>query len=110
MKDKDLKGDGQGEGSEVLSDTLRYLNLTDLVTGLVSLCGPMNQCTCVREEGGDGQGAGSEALSDTLRYINLAGLVIGLVTLRGPMHLCACVSDDSGEFHFLSFFFSKRKK
>ncbi len=54
-------------GSQSISDTLRYINLTGLVTG------------------------------ETLRYINLAGLVIGLVTLCGPMNLCPCVSDECGE-------------
>jgi hypothetical protein len=35
-------GDGEGMGSLSLSDTFRYINLTGLVTGLVSLCGPIN--------------------------------------------------------------------
>jgi len=31
------RGDGEGSGSEVLSDTLRYINLTGLAIGLVAL-------------------------------------------------------------------------
>jgi hypothetical protein len=37
----------------VLSDTLRYINLTEVVVGLFVLCEPMHLCTCVREERGD---------------------------------------------------------
>jgi len=51
-------GDGEGAGSQSLSDTLRYINFAGLTTGLVALCGPMHQCVCVSEEGGDGEGAG----------------------------------------------------
>jgi hypothetical protein len=55
-------GDGEGVDSEVsslLSYTLRYVSLTELVT----LCQfgfrvPMYLCTCVREERGDGEGVG----------------------------------------------------
>jgi hypothetical protein len=65
----------------VLSDTLRYINLTGLVIELVTLRGPMNLCVCVGEERGDGEGADSQELSDTLRYIHLSGLTIGLVVL-----------------------------
>jgi hypothetical protein len=51
-------GDGKGAGSQSLSDTLRYINLADLATGLVALRRPMHLCACVSEEGGDGEGAG----------------------------------------------------
>jgi hypothetical protein len=70
--------DGEGAGSQALSDTLRYINLAGLATGLVKLRGPMHLCACVSEECEDGEGAGSQALTDTLRYINLAGLATGL--------------------------------
>jgi len=33
--------DGEGEGSESISDTFRYINLTGVSIGLVSLRGPM---------------------------------------------------------------------
>ncbi len=56
-------GDGKGTGSQSLSDTFRYINLTGLTTGLVTLCGPMHLCTCVSEERRDGEGTGSEALN-----------------------------------------------
>ena len=80
----------------MLSDTLRYINLSGLVIGLVVLCGPMHLRTCVNEDRGDGEGEGSEVRSDTLRYINLTGLTIGLVVLCGPTYLCACVNEDVG--------------
>ena len=84
------RGEGRGYGvcAPVLSDTLIYINLAGLATGLVASRGPMHLCACVSEERGDGEGAGSQALSDTLRYINLTGLARGLVALPGPMHLC----------------------
>jgi hypothetical protein len=66
-------GDGEGAGSQALSDTLRYINLAGVAIGLVTLPGPMHLCACVSKECGDGEGAGSQALSDTLRYNNLAG-------------------------------------
>jgi hypothetical protein len=80
-------GDGEGLGSQTLSDTHRYrdINLVGWVIGLVVLRGPMHLRACVSEEGGDGEGAGSESISDTFRYINLTGVSIGLVSLRGPM-------------------------
>ena len=82
------------EVSQSLSDTLRYISLVGLVTGLVDLSGPIHLCPCVSEEGGDGEGPGSQTLSDTLRCISLAGLTIGLVTFRGPIDLCVCVSEE----------------
>jgi hypothetical protein len=60
------RGDGEGAGSQSLSDTFRYINLAGLGTGLVALRGPMHLGACVSEEAGDGEGAGSQALSDTL--------------------------------------------
>ncbi len=53
-----------------LSNTLKYMNLTGVVIGLVPLRGPMHLGACVTEKRGDGEGAGS-----------LAGRVIGLVAL-----------------------------
>ena len=53
------EGAGSRAGSQVLplhSDTLRYLNLTDLTIGLVALRDPMHLCACVREDSGDGEG------------------------------------------------------
>ena len=89
------RGDGEGVGSEVLSDTLRYINLAGLVIGMFTFRGPMHLRAGVIKEGGEGPG--SQSLSDTFRYINLAGLATGLVALRGPMHLRACVSEERGE-------------
>jgi len=43
-------GDGEGAGSQALSDTLRYINLAGLVIGLVTLRGLMHLCACVSEE------------------------------------------------------------
>ncbi len=43
------RGDGEGEGSEALSDTLRYINLAGLATGLVPLGGPMYLRVCESE-------------------------------------------------------------
>jgi len=57
------------------SNILKYINLADVVIGLVALCGPIHLRTCV----------------------NLAGVAIGLVELRGPMHLRACVSEERGD-------------
>ncbi len=56
-------GDGEGVGSESLSITFRYINLTGLSIGLVELCGPMYLCVCVNEEGGNGEGPDLETLS-----------------------------------------------
>ncbi len=81
------RGDGEGVGSQTLSDTLRYINLPGLFIDLVPFRGPIHLHECVRKEGGDGEGVDSESISDTFRYIDLAGLVTGLVALRGPMHL-----------------------
>ena len=52
------RGDGEGTGSQVSSDTLRYINLTgpNWVMGLVALSGPMHLSTCVSEDRGDGEG------------------------------------------------------
>ncbi len=38
------------------SDTLRYINLTEVALGLVPLCGPMHLCSCLNEECGDREG------------------------------------------------------
>ncbi len=110
------RGDGEGVvDSQALSDTVRYIDLTGLVIGLVvpisvdrwtcvyvwtRIVGtgrPMYLCVCVREDLGDGEDEDSESLSDTLRYINLVGVVMGLVTCRGPMYLCTCVSEERGD-------------
>ncbi len=56
-----------------ISNTLKYINLSGVVIGLVVLSGPMNLCTCVSEMHGDGEGADSYTTSDTLGYINLDG-------------------------------------
>ena len=45
-------GDGDGVGSETLSDTLKNINLTGLVIGVVVVRGPMNLRVCVSEESG----------------------------------------------------------
>ncbi len=75
-------GDGEGADSEapsLLSHTLRYVSLAELVNVYqVGLREPMHLCTCVSEEGGDGEGEGSEVsslLSHTLRYVSLAEFV-----------------------------------
>ncbi len=65
-------GNGEGPDSEDLRDTLRYINLTGLGIGLVTLCGPIHLRVCMREDRGNGEGTGSAGLSDT-RYINLIG-------------------------------------
>ena len=44
------RGHGEGVGSEAPSDTLRYINLSGLVEGVVTLCGPIHLCACVSEE------------------------------------------------------------
>jgi hypothetical protein len=52
-------GDGESVGSESLSITFRYINLTGLSIGLVELCGPIHLCLCERrgwERGGSGLG------------------------------------------------------
>ncbi len=98
-------GDGEDTGSEppsLLSYTLRYVSLSELVTLCrVGLRDPMHLCACVSEEGGDGQGAGSEPpslLSYTLRYVSLTELgTLSRVGLRDPIHLCACVSEEGGD-------------
>jgi hypothetical protein len=56
-----------------LSNTLKYINLTGVVIGLVVLCGPIHLRVCVSEKRGDGEGEGSYTSSDTLGYINLVG-------------------------------------
>ena len=67
-------GDGEGVGSETLSDTLKYINLTGLVIGMVVLCGPIHLSSCVSEKSGDGEGAGSYVrrggygFGSTIRY------------------------------------------
>jgi hypothetical protein len=52
-------GDGEGAGTEassLLSYTLRYVSLTELVNVCqVGLRESMHLCTCVNEEGGDGE-------------------------------------------------------
>ncbi len=58
----------------LLSYTIRYVSLTELVT----LCQfgfrvPIQLCSYVREEGGDGEG------------------------FRVPMYLCACVREEGGD-------------
>ena len=60
------RGDGEGEGSESLSDTLRYINLAGLATGLVTLRGPMHLCACVSEESGENAGARATLRSGVL--------------------------------------------
>jgi hypothetical protein len=45
-------GDGDGVGSETLSDTLKNINLTGLVIGVVVFRGPMNLRVCVSEKSG----------------------------------------------------------
>ena len=60
-------GHGKGAVSEALSDTLRYINLVGLATGLVTLRGPMRLCTCVSEEGGENVGARTTLRSDVLQ-------------------------------------------
>jgi hypothetical protein len=69
-----------------LSNTLKYINLTGVVIGLVALRGPMHLGTCVTEKRGDGEGA-----------VSLVGRVIGLVPWRGPIHLCVCVIKEGGD-------------
>jgi hypothetical protein len=74
-------GHGEGvvtEASSLLSYTLRYVSLSELVNVFqVRLREQIHLCTCVREEGGDGEGVDTEApslLSYTLRYISLTEL------------------------------------
>ena len=91
----------QGVVSQSLSDTFRYINLTGLDTGLVTLCGPMHLCVCVSEEGGDGEGVDSEVsslLSYTLRYVSLPELGhVCQFGFREPIHLCAWMSEEGGD-------------
>ena len=47
---REKRGDGEGPDSSGPSDTLRYINLTGGVIGLVTLSGPMYLCPCVSEE------------------------------------------------------------
>ncbi len=62
--------------SSILSYTLRYVSLPELVTVCqFGLREPMHLCACVSEEGGDGEGVdseGSSLLSYTLRYVSLS--------------------------------------
>ena len=81
-------GDGEGPGSEgtsLLSYTLRYVSLVELVTLCrVGLREPMHLCACVSKEGGDGEGVDLETEgvdleapslpSYTLRYVSLTEL------------------------------------
>lgn len=46
------RGEGEGVGSQVLSNTLRYINLAEVALGLVELRGPMYLCPCVSAERG----------------------------------------------------------
>ncbi len=46
------RGEGEGVGSRVLSNTLRYINLAVVELGLVELRGPMHPCPCVSAECG----------------------------------------------------------
>ena len=73
--------DGESTVSQslsLLSYTLRYVSLTDLVRLCqFGLREPIHLCTYVREEGGYGESVDSEALSllsYTLRYVSLADL------------------------------------
>ncbi len=63
------------EESSLLSYTLRYVSLPELVTVCqFGLREPMYLCPYVNEEGGDGEGAdseGSSLLLYTLRYVSL---------------------------------------
>jgi len=43
-------GDGEGPGSQTLSDTLKCISLTGLGVGLVTFRGPIDLCVCVSEE------------------------------------------------------------
>ena len=56
---------GESVGSQTLSDTLRYINLTDLVIGLVTMCGPIHLSPCVRGSSGRGRGYGLTNTIDT---------------------------------------------
>ncbi len=49
------RGEGSGEDVDdtLLSESLRYINLTEVTTGPVALCGLMHLCICVSEECGD---------------------------------------------------------
>ena len=44
------RGDREGEGSQTLSDTLRYINLAEVSLELAVLRGPIHLCACVSEE------------------------------------------------------------
>ena len=99
------RGDGEGEDSQVLSDTLRDINLDEVPLGLVVLCGPMHLCVCVSKDHGDREdvqdlgdreGVVSQEISDTLRDINLDEVGFGLMTLCGPIHLCVTVTASAG--------------
>ena len=61
------------------SDTLRYINLTETVIGLVVCCGPIHLCVCVSKESGKGEGVGSQVLSLVSNTLTLTEVVIGLV-------------------------------
>ena len=52
-------GDGEGEDSQTPSNTLRYINLTVLVIGLVTLRGLMNLRARGNEKSEDGEGPDS---------------------------------------------------
>jgi hypothetical protein len=58
--------DGEGAGSQALSDTLRYINPAGLAIGLVTLRGTMHLCACVSEESGENAGARATLRSDVL--------------------------------------------
>ncbi len=62
---EDCDGEGtDSEASSLLSYTLRYVSLTELVTVCqFGLREPIHLCACVNEEGGDGEDADSEASS-----------------------------------------------
>ena len=60
-------GDGEGAGSQALSDTPRYINLAGLPIGLVTWRGPMHLCSCVSEERGENAGERGTLRSDVLQ-------------------------------------------
>ena len=57
-------GNGEGAGSQALSDTLRYINLAGLAIGLVTLRGLMHLRACVSEERGENTCARATLRSD----------------------------------------------
>jgi len=54
------RGDGEGVGSQVPSNTLRYINLAEVALRLVQLRGPMHLCVCMCERGAWGRRSAEE--------------------------------------------------